>query len=296
MAAAPRPTNDVQRLDALRAYDILDTAPEAAFDAITELAANICDVPIALVTLVDEDRQWFKSNCGLSGTESTPRNVAFCAYAIMSSELFEVPDAALDPRFAHNPLVTGEPFIRFYAGVPLIDPQGMALGTLCVIDRKPRLLTRAQRTTLERSAQAIAGLIAMRTRRSQADAELLSFFDTAVTQANERAAQLDGLLDLAHCFSDAEPQSIRGFALEAARQLCRADVAAVIDGSWDQKAWPSAGSSNTASALIGRGSDADQSILVARGTEAPFTRSERTVLEIITTMMALKLSHYAVAR
>jgi hypothetical protein len=216
MVAAPPPANEAERLRALQSYDILDSAPEAIFDAMTELAANMCDVPIALVTLVDEKRQWFKSNCGLSGAHETQRSVSFCAHAILGNEIFEVPDAAADPRFADNPLVTGEPHIRFYAGAPIRDEQGLALGTLCVVDRRPRLLTHAQRMTLERSAGALGGVIATRARRSLVDPAMLTFFDTALREANERAAHLDALQDLAHCLNDADPATILDIALEAA--------------------------------------------------------------------------------
>jgi GAF domain-containing protein len=164
--SAPKPQNESERLDTLRAYELLDTEPEAAFDAITKLAANLCEVPIALVSLVDADRQWFKSRCGLDPT-STGRDVAFCAHAILQNDIFEIPDACEDPRFADNPLVTGPPHVRFYAGVPLIEPAGLPLGTLCVIDHKPRKLTQRQREQLRHLAQSIVGLIVMRIRRSE---------------------------------------------------------------------------------------------------------------------------------
>ncbi len=145
---APLPPDESARLQALRDYNILDTPAEREFDDIAELGAQICDTPIALITLVDEDRQWFKSKVGVS-QESTARDVAFCAHALLSPDILQVPDALAEARFADNPLVTGERGIRFYAGAPLITPEGHTLGTLCVIDRVPRRLTAKQAQALQ---------------------------------------------------------------------------------------------------------------------------------------------------
>ena len=148
MAAAPPPDTEAARLQALRALDVLDSAPEAEFDALVQAAAIVCDVPISLISLIDEDRQWFKAQVGLPGVGQTPRSHAFCSHAIQAGGLFEVVDARLDPRFADNPLVTGRPGIRFYAGSPLRLAEGACVGTLCVIDRRPRHLTSHQRQVL----------------------------------------------------------------------------------------------------------------------------------------------------
>ncbi len=148
MVPAELPTNESERLAALLAYDIMDTQSEAAFDDLAGLAASILDMPIALVSLLDSERQWFKAKVGLAASE-TPRQVAFCSHAILHQEsVLEVEDARADLRFCENPLVTSDPHIQFYAGAPLVTPDGLALGTLCVIDQKPRKLTEQQRQLL----------------------------------------------------------------------------------------------------------------------------------------------------
>lgn len=158
MNKLPVPANEKERLKALRNYEILDTAYEEQFDRITEIASLICDVPISMVSLIDENRQWFKSSFGLSVKETT-RDLAFCAYTIMDDAILEVEDATKDGRFRDNEFVTADPNIRFYAGYPLVDPQGFALGSLCVIDQKPKILTDKQKRILQLLAKEVTALI-----------------------------------------------------------------------------------------------------------------------------------------
>ncbi|SHG57710.1 GAF domain-containing protein [Massilia sp. CF038] len=139
MIIPPRPPNESERLAALYELLLLDTPPEKRFDTIVEFAASEFEVPICLISLIDHDRQWFKSRFGLEAC-STPRDISFCAHAILQPEIMVVPDALADARFVGNPLVTSEPHIRFYAGAPLTLPSGQAIGTLCIIDVKPRTL------------------------------------------------------------------------------------------------------------------------------------------------------------
>ena len=167
MATSPSPRNfpvppdEIERLRSLYRYRILDTEPEAAFDRITALASRILGMPISLISLLDPERQWFKSHHGLDTVE-TPRELAFCAHAIMSDEIFVVEDASLDPRFAGNPLVTDAPDIRFYAGAPLKAPDGHRMGTMCVIDRVPRQLSASERAILEDFAAIVIDAMELR--------------------------------------------------------------------------------------------------------------------------------------
>lgn len=182
---APLPADEHERLEALLDYGILDTDAEPLFDDLALLASNICQTPIGLVSLVDKDRQWFKARVGLSASE-TSRDVSFCAHAILQPNLFIVRDATEDARFAANPLVTNEPKIRFYAGMPLFTADGKhALGTLCGIDRVPRELNSTQKNSIEALAHQVQAIFELRLRLRQE--KHLARIDFLTGAANRRA-------------------------------------------------------------------------------------------------------------
>ncbi|HYW67131.1 MAG TPA: GAF domain-containing protein [Candidatus Dormibacteraeota bacterium] len=159
--SAPFPSVESGRLAALDRYAILDTEPEQTFDDLVVLAAYVCKTPIAMLSLVDDHRQWFKSKVGVEIRE-TPRDTSFCAHAILQQDLFIVTDTHHDARFRENPMVVGEPHIRFYAGAPLINEDGFALGTLCVIDREPRELDETQKEALKSLSRLALGQMELR--------------------------------------------------------------------------------------------------------------------------------------
>lgn len=181
MKSAPKPRHETRRLNSLKSLNILDTLPEAEFDQITYLASQICNTPVAVISLVDENRQWFKSKIGLSASE-TSRDVAFCAHAILGTDVFIVPDATKDERFIDNPLVTGDTQVTFYAGAPLKSPDGLEIGAVCVIDHKPRQLTEPQVKALKMLSEQVTRLLRLRQEIEtlKSTQEKLKFRNTAI--------------------------------------------------------------------------------------------------------------------
>lgn len=177
MITAMLPPDESERLRVLHQYEVLDTPQEQEFDVLLELAQSICEVPMALVSLIDADRQWFKANIGVDAIQ-TPRDIAFCSHAILQNETFLVEDACSDPRFAENPLVKGDPNIRFYAGVPLVNREGFALGTLCVLDKFPRQLNAVQQKALETLAHQVMANLELRRSNRILEATLLQQKET----------------------------------------------------------------------------------------------------------------------
>lgn len=159
--ANPPAISEPERLRALRRYHILDTEPEQAFNDLAQLAAFVCSTPMAMVSLIDERRQWFKARTGVDVAQ-IPREHAFCQYAMRAEDVYEIPDTAADPRFDHNPLVTGSPYIRFYSGAPLLTPEGQCVGTLCALDVVPRQLSPDQREALRVLARQVMALLELR--------------------------------------------------------------------------------------------------------------------------------------
>lgn len=186
----PLPAHELERLKDLQSLSLLDSPRDPAFDDLVSLAAEWCEVPIAAISLVDANRQWFKARCGLDASE-TPRDQSFCTHAILKpDELMQVPNALLDPRFINNPLVTGELGVRFYAGAPLVSSEGHALGALCVIDTHPRELTDSQRRALTVLARQVGALIELRRKRAMLEQQE-GFLRTVIEALHEGVAIRD---------------------------------------------------------------------------------------------------------
>ncbi len=199
----PIPLNEEERLKRLHYYDILDSFPENAFDDLTELAANILDVPIVLVSLIDKDRQWFKSKYGLDA-DQTPRDISFCQFAIMGNEIFEVEDAAKDERFKDNPLVTGDPKIRFYAGSVLEDDDGINIGTLCAIDRKPRELNEEEKESLDAIGRTVMRMIKLRKEKKQVEVLSKAKDDFLANMSHEIRTPMNAIIGFNELLSNSE--------------------------------------------------------------------------------------------
>ncbi len=195
------PSNECDRLKDLFEYEVLDTNPEGQYDDLTSLAGHICEAPIALISLIDESRQWFKSRVGLS-VQETSRDISFCGHAVFGADIFEVHNTLLDDRFKDNPLVTGEPHIRFYAGMPLVTPNGNAIGTLCVIDKIPRRLTENQKKGLRTLAKQVIDLLELKLRNKN-----IQNLNESLSTANHKIIQQQDAL-----IQTAKPQTIGSMA------------------------------------------------------------------------------------
>jgi class 3 adenylate cyclase len=193
MNPAHRVLRDPERLAALASYKALDTPPEFEHDALTEIAADICGFPVALISLMDEHRQWFKSNYGLPAITECPPEISVCSTTICSNDMVYVPDLTKDARFKELPTVTGEPRIRAYCGMPLINPDGFALGTLCIIDFEPHPLSPSQRESVRRLARQAMSLLELRRQLLARDA-MLARLEGAVQAAEESGKAADALL------------------------------------------------------------------------------------------------------
>jgi len=197
MSSFPLPHDESARLSALQKYQILDSLPEQEYDDLTIIIAQICDVPIALVSLIDSDRQWFKSHQGLDTTE-TPRSQAFCNHAILQpKEVMVVPNALEDSRFAGNPLVVGDPAIRFYAGAPLVTSDGFALGTLCVIDKVPREITPVQINALQALSRQVIAQLELRYQSGQLQQEI-KLREEATSLVSAKNIELEATIEELH--------------------------------------------------------------------------------------------------
>lgn len=249
---APQPPDELARIEALQAYAILDTPREQAYDDIVALASAICRTPIALVSLVDRDRQWFKAQVGVEAAQ-TPREHALCAHALLRpDEVMVVNDARADPRFRDNPLVTGQPHIRFYAGAPLITPAGHALGTICVIDRAPRELTAPMVQALRALSRQVVAQLELR--RALFAAESAGRAKSAFLQniGHEVRTPLNGVMGMLELLQatplDAEQAEYVAIARGAAQTLLQT-VQGVLDYSRLEAEKPAAAGSGTAPPL-----------------------------------------------
>ncbi len=220
------PSNETERLKALRSYEILDSISEKEYDQLTAIASQICGCKMSLISLLDENRQWFKSRVGLD-VEETERKVAFCAHAINDpSHALIVPDARLDERFHDNPLVTGDPHLAFYAGVPLVNGDGLPLGTLCVLDNEPKNLNDAQLTALSALANQVMALLELRKSKFEMEAMLQQLEDKnreleqfAFVAAHDLKSPLNGISSLTEMLLNTGEQHMSADSVRMVRAI-----------------------------------------------------------------------------
>ncbi|AFK05571.1 multi-sensor hybrid histidine kinase (plasmid) [Emticicia oligotrophica DSM 17448] len=217
---APIPLNEKERLQALLDYNILDTLSEEYFDNITQLASHICQTPIASISLIDDKRQWFKSRIGLAESE-TPKEISFCQYAIMGNDIFEVPNALEDERFQNNPLVTGSPDIRFYAGAPLTSPDGFNIGTLCVIDNMPKLLDDEQKKALSTLAKSVIAQLELKKKNLELKNEVDNLAKKALETITHELNSYKSALDLTSSVVITDKNGIITFVNDAACNISK---------------------------------------------------------------------------
>ncbi len=242
MIIPERPHNELDRLRALRSYNILDTLSEKEYDQLTAISSQICGCSISVISLIDENRQWFKSSFGLNVSE-TERQVAFCAHAINKpNEMLVVPDARLDDRFHDNPLVTRDPHLAFYAGVPLVNEEGMALGTLCVLDNEPKTLSESQLSALNALADQVMILLELRRNKKaledklqqekERNKELEQF---AFIAAHDLKSPLNGIVSMSELLmtTHADGLSPDGIRMLSSIQGASGQLASLINGLLD---------------------------------------------------------------
>lgn len=213
MISAALHPKETQRIEELLRYEVLDTEDEKALDELTQLASVICGTSISLISLVDKDRQWFKSRVGLDAAETT-RDMAFCSHAILQDQIFEVPDTLKDQRFVDNPLVTGSPDIRFYAGAPLVSTSGMPIGTLCVIDTEPKKLNEKQQLALNTLAKQVISQLELRLHNRQLLRMQKDQQQIFAMMSHDLRSPFNGILGLSQLIQ-AEAQTLKPEALSA---------------------------------------------------------------------------------
>lgn len=271
------PTSGIEaaRLAALRDLDILDTEPEAEFESIVKAAAALCGMPMSLISLVDQDRQWFKANVGLPGVSETPRSMAFCARTILQDDILEVDDCAEDDRFNDNPLVTGDPELRFYAGVPLRLSNGLQVGSLCVLDKKPGKLTESQRVALKHlSEAAVHALESRRVAREQLASE--SRFHTLCESLSVGVFATDTQGN--HIYANERLKQILGIEDEATNQSNWVRNLDPLDREVFENHWREANENGTDLELEFRIPNGSDSITTARILSRPILSDEQSIM------------------